>query len=860
MSTQENVMLSKKKLPKLLVGCALPFFLFGCEESAKNDLNVKEKVVLKASAEEAITATLNDLVDKGINVEGEGRRFLPNGEVQYARLTLSEEGKKPVRMAIWKTGHLMPHGEASRLYNSEYRKAYGSLSESLASALGETTDTHTQELSFAAWFDGSSSQLDLYKKKIKEMDPAALIRTKEPYVAFFKGSLKSLVESEMHKSDVFSAIYPLGTPKPTSCSSNPQADVNPATQGSANWSGSANSFNANGFYGQGVKVGVMEPHPAERGIWDGHSSMSNLEDGTRVGAPLRVEYQNPPRECDRDIECGLDICRPFPDGQGRCVSRHISQVSSRISSAYEFEDRVRDRHASRVSMYIPDFPAPSSSTSELYDRVVKSYNWLIGDNDVKIINESWTSIGAIGGQESVFPTFHDSLQSWYTFHEGVTFIKAAGNPGNFGINSQGAAPSEEVNCHALNTICVGSVDSKCSYENYLDDTMDQPAGSAWRNPYMTYRNSCINQIISPNCTQPAGAMDTQIERPDIVAEGFLPLVMNLYPDSTNWSNESYEQDVAANGNNNQFIRFNYLDYPDSPNPVGPVQGTSFAAPVITGMVAMCENASRETTSNSIDPLMHKTLVRFSAEEQRNLESASQNSLFYPSYFNGLGRPNPFYTRDYNAGAGIQMSSVYMDYCRKRFDGQPGTNGGRGSGIFVPGTGQPFPEELVTSTDGSGFGGSTRNDINRWISNRQPILRQQPGYESIVLAEIGAVREGERVRSVLTFDACPRQNKAKKGEIQRDTIPADPNNSLGFFPSADVELALCGIYEGSPACEAFSDSAMDSTEGFDKVFTRSMERVEIRMLIPNGAEGCFPGQPGDKGGIGWSYAHKYWYFT
>lgn len=189
------------------------------------------------------------------------------------------------------------------------------------------------------------------------------------------------------------------------------------------------------------------------------------------------------------------------------------------------------------------------------------------------MNESYiyVDLNAVGNASHFFSTAKNAAADWFARYAQITFVQSAGN------NKFTDAPSREfVLCQQLNGICVGSVKdegtlpskSSIGYNGaYLNDVM--ATDSRWKNPRINISGSVF---------------DPGVERPDVVSQGEGVWVANPNTESE-WEK---------------------------------VGGTSFAAPVITGLIAL----EKEVCGNVSDqPVVWRSKFRNRAGRAHTLESA-----------------------------------------------------------------------------------------------------------------------------------------------------------------------------------------------------------------------------------------------
>ena len=779
--------------------------------------------------------TLADLEAQGYKILAAQPHSFINGEVHHTLLTMRQGQKKPIRVGLMPDGTLLSQTKLKEAYAKDSWTRYGSFTPH---AISHYEHQPHQPGPYAVWFHRDRPEAQQLAQLAKELDPEAIVRQSGPPIIFLRASAQQLMDSGLAKSLAAAEIYPLSQPQSYSCKNTALSNPNSSAWGAAKWSGTENTFNQRGHFAEGIKIGIVEMPSSEQGIWEGHVAFAHND----------VVYQSAPKSCVSDADCGSlqdVLCRADKTQNLKCSRVHTSQVASRIS----YTHNGQPRHAGRASLYIANGGDLRASLNRPYDWpqafniLVERYEWLITLHGVKIINESWgmTSLHRSNpaGGEHVFATFHDSLNTWYTYHKDVTFIRAAGN----------ASAHDETDCHALNSICVGSLSADCTYgKDYLDDFIG--ITTTWRNPHNHYTVNPFQQLwggvedplISGRKAGPMIEPDTQIERPDLVAEGGErgsgSTVLNM---CTNiMSNDPSDQ------SNDQYTKSVYETCERTAREAD-VIGTSFAAPVITGLVALCEEVYLASRNALPSHRVRKTHLKQTARERHNLHKPKNAALnaptppnvIYPTYVIddfSQGVATREYIRDYKAGVGIVTANSYYNIC------QSGPNEGEeddsGEIEIDLENGDEFPSSLVTTPPNGGGTNQTQPD---GVTTIQQGLRPNPtissGYKLSEVFAYGQVAQGERIRATITYDSCPKTGLALGPTSVRPLDYYDQSVSLVLGgPSVDVDLALCDL--SMDECETYSESFADTSEGFDIITTKSYGDLRLYAIWPEGQRNCF----------------------
>jgi len=98
-------------------------------------------------------------------------------------------------------------------------------------------------------------------------------------------------------------------------------------------------FNANGIYGDGANIGVIEINMTAPGLGEGCEVLDENESFDRAS----ITYRAPAIQCSVDTQCGVCTNTSVMNGQGvcrngRCVSRHATYVASSISKHQTCDD------------------------------------------------------------------------------------------------------------------------------------------------------------------------------------------------------------------------------------------------------------------------------------------------------------------------------------------------------------------------------------------------------------------------------------------------------------------------------------------------------------------------------------------
>lgn len=305
------------------------------------------------------------------------------------------------------------------------------------------------------------------------------------------------------------------------------------------------SFNANGFYGEGQKIAQIEDTVS--GVFDNHEAFQFAAPDTSrlLGDPplgWKVTYQEEPKTCTTAADCvaaygGTEPCLDLGHGLGKqCVVEHASQALSVAAGANDGQPHG----AAKARFYYPnrfDFEDPDAAlTNVCYPKqALKSYEWLAGEG-VDNVTESW---GCFSPSDSTGGLLEGFTQDWFARYFDMFISKAAGNQG------QGRDPDEPACPYSLNSMCVGG-------------TYDNANLGMWC-------HSSYTNYLAP------GEEQTDREEPDVAA------FAGAYGCSTA-SADVDVMDVAAGASG-------------STTGWTTEAGTSFAAPAVTALAALCREVA-----------------------------------------------------------------------------------------------------------------------------------------------------------------------------------------------------------------------------------------------------------------------------
>lgn len=522
----------------------------------------------------------------------------------------------------------------------------------------------------------------------------------------------------------------------------------------ADYAGTRTTFNALGYYGLDVAIGLDEE--SFRCAYDmGHEAFQ--------GIPVqKVTYRLLPLGCAMDVDC-ISECGT----QSKCLSG-TCRISSASTGSYPHAFRVMSRvassspaallHAARSKFFLANGHRRASSSAPPTNQEITDYSnalaWVTGN--VRIVNQSW-SLDGIG--YGVF----DKLVDLYAYNTRVLFVKSAGNDG-----------AEPVTCDSQASICVGAMSANGTYgaSAYGNDT---------RSPTSSYRNPVAS----------VGGAARNIEKPDVVAEGKDAL-------------------VAVVGVNSGASAWTLGD------------GTSFAAPVVSGVAALLYSKCLAKGLGSIQPEHARALLRNFAIMPQTYEKAFTPSPFF--YKPGTVTPGV----DYRFGLGV-IDAGALEYFSCNPTPPP-----------APPPGGHWPSRSI---DGSGvLSGSGWAAVPAWVAEsgfdpgdhpHTKFLKPGRQWRSLGAFKV-PIGAGARMRASLSVSPCPTK-------VPQDGLAA-------------IDYDLLAVSVPDQKLVAISESTEDANEGFDVYTTTALQEVEFFALRPANAPACQRAgvdfEPYGFSGLGW----------
>ncbi|MBK6685631.1 MAG: S8 family serine peptidase [Deltaproteobacteria bacterium] len=480
------------------------------------------------------------------------------------------------------------------------------------------------------------------------------------------------------------------------------------------------------------------------------------------GIPLqKVTYRQLPVGCSLDVDCYSEC-----GTQAKCLAGSC-RISSASSSIYLHAFRVMSRM--------------SSSSSSAWLHAARSRFFLANGHrransmpptPVEVMDYNGALAWVTGNVRIVNQSWlldgigygeFDKLVDTYAYNTRVLFVKAAGNDG-----------AEPVTCDSQASICVGSMNANGTYGTsaYGNDT---------RAPTSSYRNPVAA----------AGGASRNIEKPDLVAEGMnaLVAVAGVNSGASAWTTDS---------------------------------GTSFAAPVVSGIAALLYSKCIAKGFGPLQPEHARALLR--------------NFAITPQTYEKAFTPSPFFYKpgtvtagvDYRFGLGV-IDAGALEY----FSCNP-------SPPPAPPPGGHWPSRSV---GGSGvLHGSGWTAVPSWVAEsgfdpgdhpHTKYLKAGLQWKSLASFKV-PIGQGSRLRASLSVSPCPTK-------IPQDGLPA-------------IDYDLLAVSVPDQKLVAISESTEDANEGFDVQTTSALQEVEFFALRPANAVACQRSgvdfEPYGFSGLGW----------
>lgn len=211
-----------------------------------------------------------------------------------------------------------------------------------------------------------------------------------------------------------------------------------------------NTFNADGLYGLGQKIAIIEDNG--QGLWEPHESFVLAE--VPPFQTERVAYKMEPKDCDDDSECdihggGSGLCLDLlyhPNHDKQCVTVHASQMASVILGTVG----GTPHGAARARMYYANGDNSGNTNLGNPAALLEAYQFLASEF-VTTVLEAWTTRPS-NATNYYGATLEGITQDWYARYYDMAIFKSAGNRDYETLSDLADAACP----FSLNSTCVGS--------------------------------------------------------------------------------------------------------------------------------------------------------------------------------------------------------------------------------------------------------------------------------------------------------------------------------------------------------------------------------------------------------------------
>ncbi|HJL42416.1 MAG TPA: S8/S53 family peptidase [Myxococcales bacterium LLY-WYZ-16_1] len=725
-----------------------------------------------------------------------------DGSQSYLEVRRSSEGRLSRRFAMTREGAIQSITEAQRALYMSHHRQFGSMTLPAARRFVAEPERHNL---LVAVYDPASVSVEAVEDRLQELglgDEAKVYR--DPPFVFLSAQGSEVLKVAREPWASRTMLFDLHPGR--------QAFGVPVTQeipDNAIATNSDTEFNANNIFGRNVKVGLVELNNF-CGIWAQEQS-----DGTILGheafqSLTGIDYMRPRIPCDFDWQCStqcetaadivnnVGVCR-----DGFCIDQHATAVAARIASHSECGTSPNDcdpadtgdYHAAMVDLYVANNLVNLGSRSQLID----AYNYFV-QNDVHIVNESWAMSGAQNGV-----TVRDVLQDYYARVHDITFVNAAGQ------RQSGSDEVEPTVCNGFNSLCVGGF-AKPSRTSRAHESYSFWTPSSWMN--LVVPNSAPDPYSDVR-----GISKDAVEKPDLVG----PAVDAVIP-------------FTAGTDRHRWV------FGD---------GTSYAAPVIAGLIALRSERCSGIAGRPINPLVPRSELRtqgglrdYAFETNSTCPSGpgAPTDSPGPDWFR-YPTPDLRYGCDYRAGVGaVDSADLDVRVCRSTPadpDPRPPSGGG------------PSPSGYETSSETEVS--PTDPDLADFEDDFPGLVVEDPtpgdlGDDKLSLPHVARSRATTQYRSLMRWEADVGQTLVPgriRASLVHESCPTAPTSlgsstSLADIPvTLNLDLALIVTRQGDPTPRlvAASENYPDTNEGFDRTISFPVDSLELVLLVPDEASSC-----------------------
>jgi hypothetical protein len=502
------------------------------------------------------------------------------------------------------TGQWVSLAQANRLMAENHRRRWGGLAPSLVAR--RSAGGGLQPVSAAVWFSspsGLAAVIALVRSGSLELPPGQ--PEEADHVIAVHGSLDVIAELAMSGEilwvdSAYEGLIEGGYGAPY------------ADDGAADYSLSRQFFNQDGNFASGVKVGIQEQLGRRCVLRGDHEAFAFLGSSSLFPVVEGVHYLEPPTPTSNPSDC-LFACGGGQEGEPRIVNGQqfcaLKAVNTTLFAGFAHHTQ---RVASRIASSANGTPRHAGKAVLVVDNTWGNMSpasaFPTRSNAVTKFRQAGVRIVNLSVSEGD-PANYDAtahLFDFASYEHRMVFVQAAGN---------GSTSELGADCHALNSLCVGGTNANNSYPQ-------APTFSfAASTPYLNARFKNPYGIAHP-----FGPGDE--ERPDVVSEA-----------------ESARTADPSGG----WLKST---------------GTSYAAPVVAGLVAQVMARCQANGHTYDGPEWYRAVMRNAAEADHTLNPTT-NHLVYPT----PGRiqspcpiSGPCNPRDYRTGTGIATARVLASLC------------------------------------------------------------------------------------------------------------------------------------------------------------------------------------------------------
>lgn len=420
-------------------------------------------------------------------IEQHGRENVETAEIPradgspgFVRVRIRQHGVSE-KFAVTADGKYRTVADAYSLMMHEHRARYGSLSYDAVQRLTSESPSSVATIEFVAWV--VPGRVHAVAAEVADVVPR--VSTTPPFFTA-RATLRRIQELARHPD-----VYRIDVEGPGSSSFSAAY----ANDGPGDYSRSVTSLAANGSYGAGINVGILEGFEGRCVLDEAHKAFAGS-----ASMGINVQYLATPATCTASSQCactggGLVAASKCVNGQCQAGPKtggfsHTNAVASRITGWAG----TGPKHASDVSLFVSN-DTPIDDINAL----ASAYQDFV-DFDVTIVNQSFAP------PQRWSPKHH--LMDWFQYNRRLLLVQ--GQP-NGPIEGSPQSFGDVTSCYALNSLCVGGANASGTYGDYTDDTL--------------FATPSLNPVLSG--APGAGATFLDAERPDVISEAVNARVASL---------------------------------------------------------------------------------------------------------------------------------------------------------------------------------------------------------------------------------------------------------------------------------------------------------------------------------------------